>query len=98
MTTKVYVEQVSTVKAVYFGLRAELVTALEAGDEETVLEIREAIIDFKKLADYLVTKTFDATIDFIHTKEGNEAFPNVDRIYQPRGRTAGEKKVVDPFA
>ena len=98
MTVKNYDGKVEDVKSVFFTLRQDLVKALENGDEKTVLSLRSAIIEIKDLTSYLVTKSFDATIDYVHTTQGDDAFPNVERIYQPRGRVAGEKKVVDPFA
>jgi len=97
-TVKNYKAEVDSVKAVCRTLRADLVSALENGDEPTVLAIKDAIVSLKDLSSVLVTKTFDATIDFVHTTQGEDAFPNVERIYQPRGRVAGEKKIVDPFA
>jgi len=95
---KNYKAEVDSVKGVCRTLRADLVTALENNDEATVLAIKVAIVSLKDLSSVLVTKTFDATIDFVHTTKGDDFLPNVSRIYQPRGRVAGEKKEVDPFA
>jgi len=95
---KNYKSEIESVKSVCRTLRSDLVSALESNDEATVLAIKVAIVALKDLSSVLVTKTFDATIDFVHTTKGNDVMPNVSRIYQPRGRVAGEKKEVDPFA
>jgi len=99
-TSKVnnYKAEVDSVKSVCRTLRGDLVTALEMGDEDAVQAIKVAIVSLKDLASVLVYKTFDATIDYVHTTKGDDFLPNVSRIYQPRGRVAGEKKEVDPFA
>lgn len=97
-TVKDYSTEVDTVKAVCRTARADLVAALESGDQDTVLAIKELIVTVKDLAGVLVSKTFDSTIDFVHTTKGEDFMPKVTRIYQPRGRQAGEKKEVDPFA
>lgn len=95
---KTYSEEVVMLKALCRSIRSDLLEALESGDEANVLAIKNLIVTMKDLSGVLVSKTFDATIDFVHTSKGEDFLPNVSRIYQPRGRQAGEKKEVDPFA
>jgi hypothetical protein len=97
-TVKDYSADVETIKEIFRNVRADLGAALESGNEAQVLAIKEMIVSVKDLSGVLVSKTFDTTIDFMHTHKGEDFMPKVTRIYQPRGRTAGEKKEVDPFA